>query len=162
MSRALHATFTVALSLWIGGLVALTVVAAPVIFRVSGSRQTAGAIFGSLLRTFGWIELALAVVAATALLAQLMLTASVSTSDWIRVGGLALMIVFLLMSSFGISPAMHELRPNCGSFDAVPATSEESEARARFNELHRWSERVVGATMLLGLIVLTLTAIRRS
>jgi len=154
-------TLTVALSLWVGGLVALTLVAAPVIFRTAGSRHLAGAIFGSLLRTFGWVEIALGVIAAIALSVQIATTSSLSTGDWLRMAGLALMIVLLFISTFAISPAMHELRPKCGSFDSAPAGPGEIDARLQFDTLHRWSERVVGTIMIAGLAVLTLTVLRR-
>jgi len=158
MSRAAHVAHVVAIALWVGGLVALAAVAAPVIFRTAGSRHLAGTVFGGVLRTFAWVEIALAVVA----LAGFALARPSGRLDWIRGACLAAMIALLAGYAFGVHPALARVRPDCGSFDRDAATDAEREARGRFDDLHRWSERLVGANILVGLALLALGAARRS
>ena len=49
MTKAAHAVYFTSLALWVGGLAALTIVAAPTIFKHASSRTAAGAIFGPVL-----------------------------------------------------------------------------------------------------------------
>jgi uncharacterized membrane protein len=158
MIRAAHVVHVVALALWVGGLVALAAVAAPVIFKTAGSRHVAGTVFGGILRTFAWLEIALAVVS----LAGFALSRPAGRLDWIRGACLAAMIVLLAGYAFGVNPALAAVRPQCGSFDRYPVTDSERAARERFNGLHRWSERLVGANILVGLALLALGAAKRT
>ncbi len=158
MTRVAHVVHVVSLALWVGGLVALAAVAAPVIFKTAGSRHVAGTVFGGILRTFAWVEIALAVVS----LAGFALSRPAGRFDWIRGALLAVMIVLLAGYAFGVNPALAAVRPQCGSFDRDPATDAERSARDRFTGLHRWSERLVAANILVGLALLALGAARRA
>lgn len=157
MGRIANAAFLVALAVWVGGLLALSLVAAPIVFKTAGSRQLAGTIFGTILRTFTWVELTCAVLAA----AGFALARPTGGLDWARGALLGLMIALLLAYAFGVNPAIAELRPQCGSFDRDPADDAERSARLRFDTLHAWSVRLVGANILAGLALLALTALRR-
>jgi hypothetical protein len=69
------------------------------------------------------------------------------------------MIVLVLVSQFGITPRMNELRADMGVIDNVaPADSR----RVAFNRLHAWSTGAEGAILALGLAVLGLTTRRLS
>ncbi len=48
----LHFLHTAALGIWIGGMVAVGIVAAPAVFRTASSRQEAGRIMSAILRRF--------------------------------------------------------------------------------------------------------------
>jgi hypothetical protein len=65
------------------------------------------------------------------------------------------MLALTLISQLGIIPRMDTLRASMGSLDAVAADNSE---RLQFDALHRWSTRVEGGVLLLGLLVAYLTA----
>ncbi len=157
MARWANAGLVTAIGLWVGGLAALSLAVAPIVFRTAGSRHLAGTIFGSVLRTFGWIELGLAAAAA----ACFALSHPSGRTDWARGGMLAIMLCLLAAYSFGTNPAIAELRPQCGSFDREPASDAERAARSRFDRLHAWSVRLVAANILVGLALLAASAARK-
>jgi hypothetical protein len=68
---------------------------------------------------------------------------------------LCLMLTLTLISQFGIIPRMDALRASLGEVRAVPIDNPE---RVRFDALHVWSTRVESAVLLLGLVVVYLTA----
>jgi hypothetical protein len=65
----------------------------------------------------------------------------------------ALMLAFTMVSQFGITPRMRELR-------AGPSIIELSSGREEFDRLHAWSTRLEGGVLFLGLGVVILTARR--
>lgn len=156
MTRAAHALYFTALSIWVGGLASLAFVAAPMIFRNSPSRAVAGAIFGPILRTFAWVELACAlmVVASSIILAQS--DPRGLRGEPLRLALVAVMVLLLCSYAFGVYPAVAEERSRLSGFDAIP---EGDPARARFDRLHRWSTRLVGANLLLGTTLLVLSGL---
>ena len=144
MIRIAHAAYFLALAVWVGGLLALTAVVAPTVFRLAPSRSAAGAIFGPTLRTFGYVEMACAGVVAVC---SIYLWRAAPREGWVegvRLGLVALMVLLLFVHVLGIAPAMAQEQ---GAAD-----------RTRFDTLHRWSVRVVGATLLAGLALLVLSA----
>jgi hypothetical protein len=68
---------------------------------------------------------------------------------------LCAMLALTLISQFGIIPRMDSLRASFGEVAAVPIDNPQ---RVRFDALHIWSTRVEGAVLLLGLVVVYLTA----
>jgi hypothetical protein len=65
------------------------------------------------------------------------------------------MLALTLISQFGIIPRMDVLRASLGEVSAAPIDNPE---RIQFDALHRWSTRVEGAVLLLGLGAVYLTA----
>src|SRR5262245_40599506 len=68
MIRVARVVLIASLALWVGGLSTISFVVAPTAFKGAPSRQVAGQIVGSSLRTFGAVELvcgALAVASAS-------------------------------------------------------------------------------------------------
>jgi hypothetical protein len=65
------------------------------------------------------------------------------------------MLALTLISQFGIMPRMDTLRASLGEVSSVPLDNPE---RIQFDSLHVWSTRVEGAVLLLGLVVVYLTA----
>jgi hypothetical protein len=63
------------------------------------------------------------------------------------------MLSFTMVSKFGITPRMRELRSS-------PSLMESSDGRAEFDRLHVWSTRLEGGVLFLGLGVVALTARR--
>jgi uncharacterized membrane protein YhhN len=68
---------------------------------------------------------------------------------------ICLMLALTLLSQFWIIPRMDTLRAQVSDFTAVPLTDP---VRVQFDALHVWSTRVEGAVLLLGLVVVYLTA----
>jgi hypothetical protein len=66
-----------------------------------------------------------------------------------------LMLVLTAISQFGIIPRMDALRASVGEIDAVAVNNP---VRVRFNVLHVWSTRVEEGVLLMGLVVVYLTA----
>jgi hypothetical protein len=69
------------------------------------------------------------------------------------------MLLLTLISQFAITPRMRVLRAQVGAIDALARTDER---RLEFDRLHAWSTRDEGAVLLLGLVVVVLTARRFS
>ncbi len=65
------------------------------------------------------------------------------------------MLALTLVSQFGIIPRMDTLRASLGDVSSAPIDNPE---RIQFDALHVWSTRVEGAVLLLGLVVVYLTA----
>ena len=65
------------------------------------------------------------------------------------------MLALTLISQFGIIPRMDALRDSLVEVRSVPIDNPE---RIQFDALHVWSTRVEGAVLLLGLLVVYLTA----
>lgn len=127
------------LALWVGGTL-LVVLAAPVIFRRIASRDTAGDVFGEVLRRFEAVKHALSLVLVIAVFLQLERTRGFAGQS--RVAGIAIFIavatnVYLAMV---VRPRLSYLRMKVGSFDiAAP----DDPWRSRFDRLHRRSTRVL-------------------
>jgi uncharacterized membrane protein YdbT with pleckstrin-like domain len=68
---------------------------------------------------------------------------------------LYLMLALTLISQFGVLPKMAALRASMGEIDSVPVTDP---ARVEFNALPVWSTRLEAAVLLLGLVVVYVTA----
>ena len=64
-----------------------------------------------------------------------------------------LMLAFTMVSQFGITPRMRELRSS-------PSIMESPGGRVEFDRLHAWSTRLEGGVLFLGLGVVILTARR--
>jgi hypothetical protein len=153
MIRAARALYLTALALWVGGMATLAFIVAPTLFRLA--RPVAGTVFGSILRSFGILQLVLALIALAAVIV-LHATGNIRPkTGYLRLGILLLMLLLVCGSQFFIAPAIERERAAVANFDSVPAGVP---ARARFDALHRWSVRVAGLTLLLGAGLLIVTA----
>lgn len=138
-----------ALALWVGGTLTV-VLAAPVIFRSIPSRDTAGAVFGEILRRFEAVKQGLSLVLVIAIFVNLE-----------RGGGLvgrsvpAAVAIFLAIATnvylaMVLRPRMNYFRMKVGSFDVAPRNGAPNEGaapddpwRRRFDRLHRRGTRVL-------------------
>lgn len=127
------------LALWVGGTL-LVVIAAPVIFRTVGSRDTAGQAFGEILRRFEAVKHALSLLLVVAIFVQLEENRGFAGQS--RVAGVATFVavatnVYLAMV---LRPRMNYFRMKVGSFDRTAA---DDPWRARFDRLHKRSTRIL-------------------
>ncbi len=147
----------VALTLWVGGLVALGGLAAPAIFEVlaashvAGDRQLAGAIFGETLRRFHLLGYICAGVLFATLLARGILGPRPSRFA-VRLGMAFAMGLAMLASGRMVSPRIAQLQSAIG---AAPSTLPEGDGRrVRFGRLHAASSGLLLVPVLGGLFLL--------
>ena len=142
-----------ALIVWIGGIIFFAFVMAPTLFGVLPTTKLAGDVVNATLGKLHWVGLVSGVVFLVCSLGY----------NWQRhaqlrpFAGSHILIVAMLaltmVSQFGITPRMRELRSS-------PAMMESRDGRAEFDHLHAWSTRLEGGVLLLGLGVVVLTARR--
>ena len=147
--RAGAPLFWLGISLWVGGMAALAV-AAPVIFKQAPNRETAGLIFGGVLRSFSRVEIGCAAVAFAGL--TLSWQRPMPTVELVRAGLLGFMILLLIALQVWIVPTMEHLRPDIAGSEA---------ARGRFQSLHRVSETLYKVNLLTGLALIVVSAMAR-
>jgi uncharacterized membrane protein len=138
------------LVVWIGGLIFFAFVLAPTAFSVLPTTHLAGNVVGRALSKLHWIAIFSGVVFLVSSLLYSRFTDGTAHVFAVRHILLCLMLALTLISQFGIMP-----RASLGEVSAAPIDSPE---RIQFDALHVWSTRVEGAVLLLGLVVVYLTA----
>ncbi|MGD0989722.1 MAG: DUF4149 domain-containing protein [Candidatus Sulfotelmatobacter sp.] len=149
--------FLVLLSLvvWMGGLIFFAFVVAPTAFSVLPTTHLAGNVVGRSLGKLHWIAIISGIVYLVSSLLYSRLTDGTAHIFAVRHILLCLMLALTLISQFGIIPRMDVLRASLGEVRAVPIDNPQ---RVQFDALHLWSTRVESAVLLLGLVVVYLTA----
>jgi uncharacterized membrane protein len=149
--------YVLSLVVWLGGMVALGLVAAPATFHVLEAREgtdgraVAGAVFGETLRRFSLVTYA----AGTVMLAGLLLMALMGPRPrafGIRAGLIAGMLALSLYSGVVLSGRIQQLQQQVG----VPIGSlpEGDARRARFGRLHGLATLMMMLNMAGGLVLL--------
>ena len=143
------------LIVWIGGLIFFPVVAQTA-FSVLPSRHLAGSVVGRSLGILHWMAIASGVI----FLISSLIYNRLSTGSMHWFGArhilICLMLVLTLISQFGIIPRMDTLRASLpAEIDSVPL---DNPARVQFDALHVWSTKVEQAVLLLGIVLIYLTA----
>jgi uncharacterized membrane protein len=140
---------------WIGGLIFFAFVLAPTAFQVLPSTHLAGNVVGRALSKLHWIAIISGVIYLISSLIYSRLTDGTAHIFSGRHVLLCLMLALTLLSQFWIMPRMDTLRAQVTDFASVPI---DNPARVQFDALHVWSTRVEVAVLLLGLVVVYLTA----
>lgn len=142
---------------WIGGLIFFAFVLAPTVFApgVLPNTHLAGNIVGRALGKLHWIAIVSGIVFLGSSLLYSRLADGTPHAFAARNVLICLMLGLTLVSQFGIIPRMDTLRAQVADFSTVPR---DNPARAEFDALHVWSTRVERAVLLLGLVVVYLTA----
>jgi tellurite resistance protein TehA-like permease len=157
MKTLIRTLLLLSLIVWLGAEMFFPVVAAITFTQLAGNKHDAGLIVGELLRilhTAGF-------VAGVVLLALLALAPSwriLQPRSALAAMGLVLaMLGISAYSQYGITPAMERDRLAAGGVidDTVPL---DNPARVHFEKLHKRSESLEGAVILLGLVVVVLVA----
>lgn len=143
------------LVIWIGGLIFFAFVVAPTAFRVLPTTHLAGNVVSGSLGKLHWIGIISGVVYLVTSMLYSRLTNGTAHVFAFRHILLCLMLALTLISQFGIIPRMDALRASLGEVSAVPV---ENPQRVEFDALHAWSTRVESGVLLLGLVVVYLTA----
>ena len=154
----LRTLMLLALVVWIGGIIFFVAVLAPVVFSgVLPTRELAGNVVSPSLTRLHWMGLISGLV---------FLNCSIfyNLSKYTRAKFLSpihilvlLMLLLTAFSQFGIAPKMRMLRAEMGVIDNLP---QDDARRVEFNRLHQRSTQAEGGVLLLGLIVVVLTARR--
>jgi uncharacterized membrane protein len=140
---------------WIGGLIFFAFVLAPTAFQVLPNTHLAGNLVGRALGKLHWIAIFAGLVYLVSSLLYSRLTNGTAHLFAGRHVLICLMLALTLLSQFWIMPRMDTLRAQVGDFVAVPLSNP---LRVQFDTLHVWSTRVEGTVLLLGLVVVYLTA----
>jgi uncharacterized membrane protein len=142
---------------WIGGLVFFAFVLAPTVFApgVLPTTHLAGNIVGRALGKLHWIAIVSGIVFLASSLLYSRLTDGTAHAFAMRHLLICGMLGLTLLSQFWIIPRMDTLRASVTDFATVPL---DNPTRVQFDALHVWSTRVEGAVLLLGLVVVYLTA----
>jgi uncharacterized membrane protein len=142
-----------ALIVWIGGIIFFAFVLAPTLFGVLPTTKIAGDVVNATLGKLHWMGLISGVIF---LISSLLY----NRQKYIQLRPfmvshifVVLMLAFTMISQFGITPRMRELRSS-------PSLMESSSGRDEFDRLHAWSTRLEGGVLFLGLGVVILTARR--
>jgi uncharacterized membrane protein len=146
------------LIVWIGGLIFFAFVLAPTAFNIPEvlpNVHLAGNVVRSALSKLHWIAIFSGIVYLISSLLYSRFTDGTAHLFAARHILLCLMLALTLISQFGIMPRMDVLRASLGEVSAAPIDNPE---RIQFDALHVWSTRVEGSVLLLGLVVVYLTA----
>ena len=144
------------LVVWIGGLIFFAAVLAPTAFQVlMPNTHLAGNIVGRALGKLHWIAISSGIVFLIASLLYSYFTQGTAHLFAMRNVLISLMLALTLFSQFWIIPRMDRLRASVGDFATVTL---DNAVRVQFDALHVWSTRVEVAVLVLGLVVVYLTA----
>ena len=157
-----------ALSIWVGGIVAIGAIVAPILFRRVKSRRTAGELMGEILRRFDQVTLFCA--------GALIVTGVIKYFSWenLTPWNLTRYVAILIMTAAGlysalvISPRLREWLSSpsgerapetaSASVESVPPKPAEMKKgqipRPDFNQLHHTSVRLMMINLICGVIAL--------
>lgn len=142
---------------WIGGLMFFAFVLAPTVFASGMLPNThlAGNIVGRALGKLHWIAIVSGLIFLASSLVYSRITDGTAHVFALRHVLICGMLALTLLSQFWIIQRMDTLRATVSDFATVPL---DNPIRIEFDALHVWSTRVEGAVLLLGLVVVYLTA----
>jgi uncharacterized membrane protein len=146
-----------ALVVWIGGIIFLAFVEAPIAFTpgLLPTRHMAGSIVGHSLDILHYMAIVSGVVFLIASMTYSRLTQGNARPLAARHLLIALMLVLTLISQFAISTKMHAIRAEAGVIDNLAL---DDPLRREFDRLHVWSEKFEEAVLLVGLVAVYTTA----
>jgi len=143
------------LIVWLGGLIFFPVVA-QTSFSVLPSKHLAGLVVGRSLTILHWMALASGVIFLFSSILYNRLSTGSAHLFSARHILLCLMLALTLISQFSIIPRMNALKASMpGEIDTVPI---DNPARVQFDALHVWSTKVEQGVLVLGVVLIYLTA----
>ncbi len=127
------------LALWVGGSL-LVVLVAPVVFRQIASRDTAGAVFGEVLRRFEAVKHVLSLLLVVSVFVRLEQQRELAGSGVVEAIAIFVAVATNVYLAMVLRPRLNYFRMKVGSFDAALP---DDPWRLRFDRLHRRSTRVL-------------------
>ncbi|EXI76640.1 MAG TPA: DUF4149 domain-containing protein [Candidatus Accumulibacter phosphatis] len=150
MRRLAEILYSVALTLWVGGLWSIGYLVAPTLFHALGSdRPLAGQLAGRLFELIGWVGLGCAGYLLLFLLVRLRGAVVRRWDFWL----LLLMLLLTVVGLFGVQPLLAQLKA-----DALPREVMASVLRDRFAAWHGVSSILYLLQSLLGLLLVAVAA----
>jgi hypothetical protein len=145
------------LVVWVGGIIFLAFVEAPVAFTpgLLPTRHLAGSIVGHSLDLLHYMGIVSGIVFLLASVLYNRLSAGALRLGSFRHLLLVLMLGLTVISQYSISPKMYALRTKAGVIDDLP---HDHPVRQEFDRLHVWSEKMEEAVLLLGLFAIWKTS----
>jgi hypothetical protein len=141
------ALYSIAVTAWVGSLMAIGFIAAPLLFARIADRGLAGALAGDMFAITAWVGLACGGYLILYLLAVKGWRAFQSGVFWI----VLLMLALAAAGHFGVQPILAQLKA-----DALPRQVMESALRDRFATWHGVSSALYLVQTLLGIALLVL------
>ena len=159
LQRTLFSIELLAYALWLGGMVAIALTA-PVVFQVVPSRDLAGRVFGGVLARLFPLLYACAALMLVVGAVQLARARRLTRVEVARYGLVLVMLAIALYTGVGVLGEMRTIQDSLpGPIETLPLGEG---PRARFDALHRRSERLMGVDVLLALALLPLLVDRRA
>lgn len=152
MRRFWDGLASVSLVLWIGGMLAIGYVAAPVLFANLDDKQLAGMLAGKLFELMAWI----AIVAASYLLIYRLVRDGSAALKTFFFWAVVLMLALTLAGHFGIQPIMQSLKNQ-----AMPHAVMQSVFADRFARWHGVSSILYLIQSVLGLLLVWRSGLAR-
>ena len=144
-------------AVWLGGMVVIAI-AAPVVFQTIASRDLAGRVFGAILSRFFPIAYICGSVILCAGAARIAMHRQIGRLECARYGIVVVMLGIALYIGIAVLGEMTTIQASLpGPIETLPL---DSGPRARFDQLHKLSERLMGIDVILGLVLLPLLLAR--
>jgi hypothetical protein len=142
MVRLTSALYSIAVAVWIGSLMAIGFIAAPVLFTQLADRALAGSLAGAMFNVEAWVGLGCGTY---------LILFVTSAKGWRVIKSGVFWIVLLMLAltvagHFGVQPIMAQLQA-----EALPRRVMESALRDRFTTWHGVSSALYVAQCLLGI-----------
>ena len=147
MRSFFSALYSIAATLWVGGLFAIGYLAAPVLFSQLADRSVAGTVAGAMFSAIAWVGLACGTYLMLFILVGKGWRAIQSGVFWI----VLLMLALTVAGHFGVQPILAQLKA-----DALPRQVMESALRDRFSTWHGVSSALYLVQSLLGIALVIL------
>lgn len=148
----------IALTIWVGGMASLALIAAPVIFKTAPSRELAGKIVGLILGRFQYLAYGCGIAL---LLAAVLRWAGhwrgLNAAELVRYIIALLMLSLTVYSGLFITRRLETLRDRMP--DGIDRVSKDDPRRVEFNKLHGLSMTLMSFNLLLGLAMAVMFAL---
>jgi len=142
MRKLASALYSIAVAAWVGGLLAIGFIAAPVLFTQLADRSVAGNLAGAMFTVTAWVGLGCGAYLILFVLFVKGWRALQSGVFWI----VLLMLALTAAGHFGVQPILAQLKA-----DALPRQVMESALRDRFSTWHGVSSALYLVQTLLGI-----------
>ena len=159
--------YFLALTLWMGGLIVLSFLVAPAVFKANPSKAQAGKTFGEILRRFNYVEF----ICAFILLVSYVKIYKVLNFDllmndnsvlWvIRIRALLILLMVAVLFIYGlyINPKLRQIRIEHNINFDEDVNDVNRTARSQFSKLHKLSEVLTVLNMIFGLALFVISCI---
>ena len=147
MGSLASALYNIAVAVWVGGLLAIGLTAAPVLFTQLADRGLAGNLAGAMFSVTAWVGLGCGIYLILFVMFGKGWRAIKSTIFWI----VLVMLALTAAGHFGVAPILAQLQA-----DALPRRVMETAMRDRFTTWHGVSSALYLVQSLLGVALVIL------